>query len=135
MPQGDGGCGPKCPIVWLNGLSKICGSPQVKLGWMAVYAPEAIRESIHETLEYVADAYLSVSAPAQALAAPMLKQSAAYGAQISERLRQNLAALREKFPSKYCPEILGGWYAVIRRGTHPSPAQGKARAGAAGILL
>ena len=108
--------GPRCPIVWLNGLSKICGSPQVKLGWMAVYAPEAIRESIHETLEYVADAYLSVSAPAQALAAPMLKQSAAYGAQISERLRQNLAALREKFPSKYCPEILGGWYAVIRLG-------------------
>ncbi len=107
---------PKCPIVWLNGLSKICGSPQVKLGWMAVYAPEAIRESIHETLEYVADAYLSVSAPAQALAAPMLKQSAAYGTQISNRLRQNLAALREKFPSKYCPEILGGWYAVIRLG-------------------
>ncbi|MBR3850585.1 MAG: pyridoxal phosphate-dependent aminotransferase [Fibrobacter sp.] len=107
---------PKCPIVWLNGLSKICGSPQVKLGWMAVYAPEAMRESIHETLEYVADAYLSVSAPAQALAAPMLKQSATYGTQISERLRQNLAALREKFPSKYCPEILGGWYAVIRLG-------------------
>ncbi|MBR2900199.1 MAG: pyridoxal phosphate-dependent aminotransferase [Fibrobacter sp.] len=107
---------PKCPIVWLNGLSKICGSPQVKLGWMAVYAPEEMRESIHETLEYVADAYLSVSAPAQALAAPMLKQSAAYGTQISERLRQNLAALREKFPSKYCPEILGGWYAVIRLG-------------------
>ncbi|MBR2075547.1 MAG: aminotransferase class I/II-fold pyridoxal phosphate-dependent enzyme, partial [Fibrobacter sp.] len=103
-------------IVWLNGLSKICGSPQVKLGWMAVYAPEEMRESIHETLEYVADAYLSVSAPAQALAAPMLKQSAAYGTQISERLRQNLAALREKFPSKYCPEILGGWYAVIRLG-------------------
>ena len=116
MLQGDDGCGPKCPIVWLNGLSKICGSPQVKLGWMAVYAPEAKRESIHETLEYVADAYLSVSAPAQALAAPMLKQSAAYGARISERLRQNLAALREKFPSKYCPEILGGWYAVIRLG-------------------
>lgn len=114
--QGDDGCGPKCPIVWLNGLSKICGSPQVKLGWMAVYAPEAMRESIHETLEYVADAYLSVSAPAQALAAPMLKQSAAYGTRISERLRQNLAALREKFPSKYCPEILGGWYAVIRLG-------------------
>lgn len=114
--QGDEGSGPRCPIVWLNGLSKICGSPQVKLGWMAVYAPEAMRESIHETLEYVADAYLSVSAPAQALAAPMLKQSATYGIRISERLRQNLAALREKFPSKYCPEILGGWYAVVRLG-------------------
>ncbi len=108
--------GPKCPIVWLNGLSKVCGSPQVKLGWMAVYAPEAMRESIHETLEYVADAYLSVSAPAQALATPLLAESTKYEKQIQERLQQNLAALREKFPSKYCPEVSGGWYAVIRLG-------------------
>ena len=107
---------PRCPIVWLNGLSKICGSPQVKLGWMAVYAPEAMRESIHETLEYVADAYLSVSSMAQALAAPLLAESANYEKRIQERLQQNLAALREMFPSKYCPEILGGWYAVIRLG-------------------
>ena len=107
---------PRCPIVWLNGLSKVCGSPQVKLGWMAVYAPEAMRESIHETLEYVADAYLSVSSMAQALATPLLAESTNYEKQIQERLQQNLAALREKFPSKYCPEVLGGWYAVVRLG-------------------
>lgn len=108
--------GPRCPIVWLNGLSKVCGSPQVKLGWMAVYAPEDMRESIHETLEYVADAYLSVSSMAQALATPLLAESANYEKKIQERLQQNLAALREKFPSKYCPEVSGGWYAVIRLG-------------------
>lgn len=107
---------PRCPIVWLNGLSKVCGSPQVKLGWMAVYAPEDMRESIHETLEYVADAYLSVSSMAQALAAPLLAESANYEKRIQERLQQNLAALREKFPSKYCPEVSGGWYAVVRLG-------------------
>ena len=107
---------PKCPIVWLNGLSKVCGSPQVKLGWMAVYAPEDMRESIHETLEYVADAYLSVSSMAQALATPLLAESANYEKRIQERLQQNLAALREKFPSKYCPEVSGGWYAVVRLG-------------------
>lgn len=107
---------PRCPIVWLNGLSKVCGSPQVKLGWMALYAPEDMRESIHETLEYVADAYLSVSSMAQALAAPLLAESANYEKRIQERLQQNLAALREKFPSKYCPEVSGGWYAVVRLG-------------------
>lgn len=107
---------PRCPIVWLNGLSKVCGSPQVKLGWMAVYAPETMRESIHETLEYVADAYLSVSSMAQALATPLLAESANYEKRIQERLQQNLTALREKFPSKYCPEISGGWYAVVRLG-------------------
>ena len=107
---------PRCPIVWLNGLSKVCGSPQVKFGWMAVYAPEAMRESIHETLEYVADAYLSVSSMAQALATPLLAESANYEKRIQERLQRNLAALREKFPSKYCPEVSGGWYAVVRLG-------------------
>ena len=107
---------PRCPIVWLNGLSKVCGSPQMKLGWMAVYAPEAMRESIHETLEYVADAYLSVSSMAQALATPLLAESANYEKRIQDRLQQNLAALREKFPSKYCPEVSGGWYAVVRLG-------------------
>ena len=107
---------PRCPIVWLNGLSKVCGSPQVKQGWMAVYAPEDMRESIHETLEYVADAYLSVSSMAQALAAPLLAESANYEKRIQKRLQQNLAALREKFPSKYCPEVSGGWYAVVRLG-------------------
>jgi hypothetical protein len=108
--------GPQCPIVWLNGLSKVCGSPQVKLGWMAVYAPETMRESIHETLEYVADAYLSVSSMAQALAIPLLEESSNYEKRIQERLQQNLAALREKLPSKYCPEVSGGWYAVVRLG-------------------
>ena len=107
---------PRCPIVWLNGLSKVCGSPQVKLGWMAVYAPEDMRESIHETLEYVADAYLSVSSMAQALATPLLAESANYEKRIQERLQQNLAVLREKFPSKYSPEVSGGWYAVVRLG-------------------
>ena len=107
---------PRCPIVWLNGLSKVCGSPQVKLGWMAVYAPEDMRESIHETLEYVADAYLSVSSMAQVLATPLLDESVNYEKRIQERLQQNLSALREKFPSKYCPEVSGGWYAVIRLG-------------------
>jgi hypothetical protein len=109
--------GPRCPIVWLNGLSKICGSPQLKLGWMAVYAPEDIRESVHEKLEFVADAYLSVSSMAQALAAPLLEQSAAYESKVQDRIRSNWKTLRDTFPSKYCPEVLGGWYAAIRLGT------------------
>jgi hypothetical protein len=109
--------GPRCPIIWLNGLSKICGSPQVKLGWMAVYAPEDIRESVHEKLEFVADAYLSVSSMAQALAAPMLEQSAAYESKVRERILANWKTLRDTFPSKYCPEVIGGWYAAIRLGT------------------
>ena len=108
--------GPKCPIFWLNGLSKAVGSPQLKLGWMAFYAPREQFEPIRAALEFVEDAYLSVSAPAQALGTSLLKQSAAYEARVKERLLQNWQTLREAFPAKYCPEVLGGWYAVIRLG-------------------
>ncbi len=108
--------GPKCPIFWLNGLSKAVGSPQLKLGWMAFYAPREQFEPIRAALEFVEDAYLSVSAPAQALGTSLLKQSAAYEARVKERLQQNWQTLRESFPAKYCPEVLGGWYAVIRLG-------------------
>ena len=107
---------PKCPIFWLNGLSKAVGSPQLKLGWMAFYAPEEQFEPIRAALEFVEDAYLSVSAPAQALGASLLKQSAAYESSVKERLQQNWKTLREVFPSKYCPEVIGGWYAVVRLG-------------------
>lgn len=108
--------GPKCPIFWLNGLSKTVGSPQLKLGWMAFYAPEEQFEPIRAALEFVEDAYLSVSASAQALARPLLANSAAYEARVKERLLANWKTLRESFPSKYCPEVLGGWYAVVRLG-------------------
>ena len=108
--------GPKCPIFWLNGLSKAVGSPQLKLGWMAFYAPREQFEPIRAALEFVEDAYLSVSASAQALGTALLKQSAAYESRVKERLLQNWQTLREVFPSKYCPEVLGGWYAVIRLG-------------------
>ena len=108
--------GPKCPIFWLNGLSKTVGSPQLKLGWMAFYAPREQFEPIRAALEFVEDAYLSVSAPAQALARPLLANSRAYEARVKERLLQNWQTLREAFPAKYCPEVLGGWYAVVRLG-------------------
>ncbi len=108
--------GPKCPIFWLNGLSKAVGSPQLKLGWMAFYAPRENFEEIRAALEFVEDAYLSVSAPAQALGMSLLPKAAAYEAQVKERLLANWQTLREAFPAKYCPEVLGGWYAVVRLG-------------------
>ena len=108
--------GPKCPIFWLNGLSKAVGSPQLKLGWMAFYAPRERFEEIRAALEFVEDAYLSVSAPAQALGTSLLPKARAYESQVRERLLANWQTLREAFPAKYCPEVLGGWYAVVRLG-------------------
>jgi aspartate/methionine/tyrosine aminotransferase len=108
--------GPKCPIFWLNGLSKAVGSPQLKLGWMAFYAPRERFEEIRAALEFVEDAYLSVSASAQALGTALLPKASAYESRVKERLLANWQTLREAFPAKYCPEVLGGWYAVVRLG-------------------
>lgn len=108
--------GPKCPIFWLNGLSKAVGAPQLKFGWMAFYAPRERFEEIRAALEFVEDAYLSASSCAQALATPLLSQSAQYENQVRERLLANWKTLQTAFPSKYCPKVLGGWYAVLHLG-------------------
>lgn len=108
--------GPKCPIFWLNGLSKAVGAPQLKFGWMVFYAPREHFEEIRGALEFVEDAYLSASSCAQALAAPLLSSAASYETLVTERLKQNWETLRNAFPSKYCPKVLGGWYAVIHLG-------------------
>ena len=108
--------GPKCPIFWLNGLSKAVGAPQLKFGWMAFYAPREKFEEIRAALEFVEDAYLSTSSCAQALAAPLLANSAQYECLVRERLLANWKTLQTAFPSKYCPKVLGGWYAVLHLG-------------------
>lgn len=108
--------GPKCPIFWLNGLSKAVGAPQLKFGWMAFYAPRERFEEIRAALEFVEDAYLSTSSCAQALATPLLNGSKEYETLVTGRLKQNWEILRAAFPDKYCPTVLGGWYAVLHLG-------------------
>ncbi|MCQ2103105.1 MAG: pyridoxal phosphate-dependent aminotransferase [Fibrobacter sp.] len=108
--------GPKCPIFWLNGLSKAVGAPQLKFGWMTFYAPRENFEEIRAALEFVEDAYLSASSCAQALAAPLLAQSAQYESLVRKRLLANWKTLQAAFPCKYCPKVLGGWYAVLHLG-------------------
>lgn len=104
---------PKCPIIWLNGLSKTLGSPQIKLGWAALYAPRNIFNKIRAALEFVEDAYLSASSTAQALAVPMLLNSLDYEKMVLKRLLCNWNILRKTFSSKYCPQVQGGWYAAL----------------------
>ncbi len=108
--------GPKCLIFWLNGLSKAVGAPQLKFGWMAFYAPRENFEEIRAALEFVEDAYLSASSCAQSLAAPLLANSSHYETLVTQRLKQNWETLCNAFPSKYCPKVLGGWYAVLHLG-------------------
>jgi len=101
------------PVFWLNGLSKTVGSPELKLGWIA-YRAGVNQNAVKRALEYVADAYLSVSSTAQALAEPLLANSLEYQKSIQIRLQNNLITLRHAFPdTKMLPNVQGGWYAAI----------------------
>ncbi len=101
----------------LNGLSKIVGLPQMKLAWTHVNGPRDLRLRAAEGLEFIADAYLSVSTPVQLGASIILGQRKAIQAQILKRLDENERALEDALrmvPSCRILKREGGWYAVVR---------------------
>jgi hypothetical protein len=99
----------------LSGLSKLCGLPQMKLGWIVVNGPESDRLAAIVRLELIADTYLPAGAPVQNAAATFL--SLDLRDQISRRTRYNLAALRARTggnsPCRILP-VEGGWYATLQ---------------------
>jgi alanine-synthesizing transaminase len=101
----------------LGGLSKSIGLPQVKLGWIAMSGPSEDVAYMIDAYEVIADTYLSVSTPVQVAAGELLSLGATVRAQIQERTRRNLAALRKA--TERAPEISvlqdeGGWSAILR---------------------
>jgi len=101
------------PVFFLNGLSKTVGSPELKLGWIAYHGGKNA-ERIREALEYVADAYLSVSSVAQEVAVPLLGSSFDYQRRVQKRLENNLKTLYATFPEGVeIPRVQGGWYAAL----------------------
>lgn len=87
----------------LSGLSKVCGLPQLKLGWMVSNSAAAL-----ERLELIADTYLSVSTPVQLAAGRLLASRHGIQEQIVRRARANLALVPEAL------QVEGGWYAILR---------------------
>ncbi len=101
----------------LNGFSKIVGLPQLKLAWIHVSGPEDLKVQALEGLEFIADAYLSVSTPVQLAAGAILRQRKAIQSQILARLSDNSRFLGDALRvSNRCTMLKreGGWYAIIR---------------------
>jgi hypothetical protein len=100
----------------LGGLSKSCGLPQVKLGWIAASGPEGLRlEALHR-LEVVADTFLSVSTPVQVAAPRLIGRLDELQEPIRQRIAKNLARLEAR-TSHSAATLLhaeGGWAAVLR---------------------
>jgi len=101
----------------LGGLSKSCGLPQLKVGWIALGGPDRLLADARARLELVADTYLSVNGPAQEALPELLRLGATTRAAIQDRLRENEACLAEAFDARSAVTALrsdGGWSAILR---------------------
>lgn len=104
--------GSECLTFTLSGLSKVCGLPQMKLGWMVLNGPpEAVSAAAHR-LELIADTYLSVSAPVQYAATQWLGGRHDYIEATRARARANLESLRRRGLAPL--RVEAGWYACLR---------------------
>ena len=91
------------PAFSLSGLSKSCGLPQLKVGWIVSNSTEAL-----DRLELIADTFLSVSTPVQVALPQLLASRHAIQGQILERMRANLGRLSNPLV------VEGGWTAIVR---------------------
>jgi aspartate/methionine/tyrosine aminotransferase len=109
--------GDQAPLCFvLSGLSKVVGLPQLKLGWVHVGGPEPLRQRAQDSLELIADTFLSVGTPVQLATPQLLLEQPRVRAAIWTRLRDNLEILRAAVHDSACQllAVEGGWYAVLR---------------------
>lgn len=101
----------------LGGLSKLLGLPQLKLSWIVLSGPEALKAEARRRLELICDSYLSVGTPVQVALPRLLPLRPVIQGAIQARIDTNLRALRAAFPPGSAAEVLrvdGGWSAIVR---------------------
>lgn len=106
-----------CLTMTLSGLSKVCGLPQMKVAWMAVNGPAAVKGTATERLEIIADTYLSLNTLMQAALPKLLASRTGFQEQLRARLAENLRVLDARLasaPQIQRMEVQGGWYATLR---------------------
>src|SRR6185503_11513877 len=81
------------PTFVLHGLSKLCGMPQLKLGWIASAGAAATDAALVRGLEWIADTFLSVGGPVQAALPDLLAERHAFRIRVAARVARNRACL------------------------------------------
>ncbi|MCK7503685.1 MAG: aminotransferase class I/II-fold pyridoxal phosphate-dependent enzyme [Desulfobacterales bacterium] len=118
------------PCFVLNGLSKLLGLPQMKLGWIVLAGPKEYRDEAAARLEIVADTYLSTGAPVLHAAPELLPRAPDFVRVLRSRLSSNLALLKDILEGELSPyrvlRCSAGWTAVLggapsRVGGGPGP--------------
>ncbi len=109
----------RCLAFHLSGLSTVCGLPQLKAGWIAAAGPERLVGPALSRLEVIADAYLSVSTPAQLAIPALLERRERFLELLRKRLAGNRARLATASLREAPWSLLqsgGGWSAVLQIG-------------------
>lgn len=107
---------PHCLSFSMGGLSKLVGSPQLKLAWTILSGPEPQRREARERLELIADTFLSVGTPIQQALPELLAQAPHVIEAIGGRCRHNLTELARLSASSALTLLRaeGGWSAVLQ---------------------
>jgi alanine-synthesizing transaminase len=100
----------------LDGLSKRCGLPQLKLGWVSVFGPKHDVDLALTALAHLADTYLSVNRPAEAALGDILRVTSCTRQGIKQRLATNLSSLLAKTQDTCVTPLhyQGGWTVLLR---------------------
>ena len=107
----------RVPTFVLGGLSKLCGLPQLKLGWIVAAGPARARDEALAGLEWLADLFLSVGAPVQAVLPALLELRHDFARHVRRRMAKNLETLDALALARPAVTRLpgaGGWSAVLR---------------------
>lgn len=106
------------PTFVLGGVSKPCGLPQLKLGWIAAAGPEPRLAPLLPGLEWILDLFLSVATPVQWALPRLLETRHAYQAALRRRLEETLGEIADaaaRHPGRLTPIGGGaGLSAVLR---------------------
>ena len=104
------------PTFVLGGISKSCGLPQLKCGWIALSGPSPAVEPLIAGLEWIMDLFLSVGTPVQVALPRLLASRRAFQDAALARVHANLAKWRA-WAARAGGELLrgdGGWAAIVR---------------------
>jgi len=105
------------PLVFtLNGLSKLAGLPQMKLGWLTLHGDEMLVRPAMQRLEMIADTYLSVNTPVQMAIPDILATAGGVGESIRSRVAENYRLLGAALGGSAITVLHaeGGWNAVLQ---------------------
>jgi aspartate/methionine/tyrosine aminotransferase len=103
------------PVFVTSGLSKTCGMPQLKLGWIGLGGSPG-RDERREGLRWISDLYLSVGAPVQHALPSLLAAGGPFRRRTLERIARNRESIARACAGSAVSMLPaeGGWAAVLR---------------------